>query len=121
MKSDTPDKIGPGSYNICMRRKIVDSKPSPSFLNRRRILFEDLMKKNDSEQPGPGEYSPEKFFGAFKQIKKPKFQMFNSSSERFQIEAKTNVGPGSYLIATKKVVHRVFIIKNKVMYLGVER
>ena len=103
MKSDTPDKIGPGSYNICMRRKIVESKPSPSFLNKKRILFEGAMHKNDSEQPGPGEYYPERFFGAFKQIKKPKFQMFNSSSERFQIDAKTNIGPGSYMITKKKV------------------
>lgn len=104
MKSDTPDKIGPGSYNLCINRK-MDEKLSPSFLNKKRILFEDTMRKKDPEQPGPGEYYPERFFGAFKKTKNSKFQMFNSSSERFQTETKTNVGPGTYMITKKTTVY----------------
>ena len=127
-ETGTGNYVGPGSYDPHFMVPNYKFKPSPNFMsNGPRSNLDDeqrkfTVKKQNPNQnftvdyyidatPGPGAYYNREKNSAFcKQTKKKeKFQLFNSSSPRFDdMDYQNLLGPGSYNVAKKSYQKKTF-------------
>lgn len=127
----TGNYIGPGSYDPHYMVPNYKFKPSPNFMHSGPKSTQDEEQKKFTVKkinpnadltvdylieatPGPGAYYNEEKQSHFgRQKKKQKFQLFNSSSPRFDdLQLENFVGPGTYNISKKNYIKKTFNQRN---------